>query len=181
MEWIPDDRLIMAKFTDYYDQDLLDIRPDRIILSPIMEATTRIAALKTGEVDFIFHLGLNNAQEIEEAPGVYVVKQQAGSASYSTIVFNLHQPHTRHDFVADSEKTGPMADVRVRKAIAHALDLDAINKTAFFGYGDTNCNIIPEGHWAYEPLALPSARHRKGQGLAGRGGLRRRLRSEVHA
>ncbi len=156
VEYIPDDRLIMAKFNDYYDQNLLDKRPDRIIITPITESTTRIAALKTGEVDFIFHLGLNNAKEIEDAPGVYVVKQQAGSASYSTIVFNMHQPHTRHDFVADSEKTGPLADVRVRRAISHALDLEAINSTAFFGYGDTNCNIIPEGHWAYEPLPCPT-------------------------
>ena len=170
VDYVPDDRLTMAKYVDYYDQDLLDIRPDRIIMSPITEATTRTAALKTGEVDFIFHLGLNNAQEIEDAPGVYVVKQQAGSASYSTIVFNLHQPATRHDFVADSEKTGPMADVRVRRAIAHALDLDAINKTAFFGYGDTNCNIIPEGHWAYEPLDCPQRDIEKAKALLAEAG-----------
>ena len=169
-DYIPDDRLVMAKFIDYYDQDLLDIRPDRIIMSPITEATTRIAALKTGEVDFIFHLGLNNAQEIEDAPGIYVVKQAAGTASYSTIVFNLHQPHSRHDFVADPEKTGPMADVRVRRAIAHALDLDAINKTAFFGYGDTNCNIIPEGHWAYEPLDCPQRDIEKAKALLAEAG-----------
>jgi len=156
VEYMPDDKLIIEQFADYYDKDLLARRPDRVIITPITETTTRVAALKTGEVDFIFHLGLNNAKEIEDASGVYVVRQRASSASYSTIVFNLHDPNTHNEAIPAPADRGPMADVRVRKAIAYALDLNEINQTAFFGYGDTNCNIIPEGHWAYQPLACPT-------------------------
>ena len=141
VEHVPDDRLVLEKFQEYYDQAALANWPDRIVLIPFVEERTRVAALQAGEIDLIVTVAYEYLDEIKEAPGLQLIEQVGGTCSYMTVAFNLRE--------------GPTADVRVRKAIQHAIDKEAIHRAVYLGLGQVDCNLIPADHWAHEPLDCP--------------------------
>ena len=158
VEFIPGDRLVLEKFKDHYDKAKLEIRPDRIIMTPIGETTTRLAALKAGTIDIAVSLPYQNVEEVRNTPGLQVLEQEF-SAAYSTIAFNIHAGRTFFDPIPEPGDPDfhPIADPRVRLAIQQAIDKEAVNKVAMLGYGDVDCNFIPkELAWAYEPLDCPA-------------------------
>ena len=143
VEYVPDDRLVLEKNLFYWNKGKLKIRPDRTVIIPIIEEQTRVAALKAGEVDVITGVSYQFIDGINKAPGVRIIGQRGGlTAAYWTIIMNTRE--------------GPMADVRVRKAMQLAVDKEAMNKAVFFGFGEVGCNPIPNNHWAYLPTVCPT-------------------------
>ena len=139
VEQVPGDRLVVEKYDGYFDPDILNIRPERVIIIPIKDPQTRMAAIRAGEIDFAVDVPLEQVASIATTEGVELLQQRDGiTASYMTVIFNYRE--------------GPMADVRVRKAVALAIDRDAINRAIFFGLGVPSCNPILKSHWAYLPF-----------------------------
>lgn len=68
-----------------------------------------------------------------ERPGFVV--QRAAGPSTSYVGFNLDAP--------------VVADVRVRKALAHALDRATILREKLGGRGSLATSFVPDGHWAF--------------------------------
>ena len=56
-----------------------------------------------------------------------------------------------------NQKDGPCKDIRVRKAISHALDRKALINGVAFGLGDPACGPFPYQHWAHNPTLKPLA------------------------
>jgi peptide/nickel transport system substrate-binding protein len=54
-------------------------------------------------------------------------------------------------------KDGPCKDIRVRKAISHALDRKALINGVAFGLGDPASGPFPYEHWAHNPNLKPVA------------------------
>ncbi len=52
-------------------------------------------------------------------------------------------------YLGINTRAGPLADVRVRRAIAHAIDRRALVKAKFGGRARLARGWIPPGHWAY--------------------------------
>ena len=48
---------------------------------------------------------------------------------------------------------GPLADVRVRRALATAIDRERIAQTLLAGHAETATTLLPPQHWAYTPAA----------------------------
>ena len=40
--------------------------------------------------------------------------------------------------------------LKVRQAVAMAIDKEAIHQNVFFGTGEVGCSLIPSTHWAYD-------------------------------
>jgi peptide/nickel transport system substrate-binding protein len=55
----------------------------------------------------------------------------------------------------DNTKGGPVADKRVRKAIAHAIDIDTIIKKVAYGYGTKLSLPYPATYFGYDPELKP--------------------------
>lgn len=87
----------------------------------IPEDLTRVAAFKTGAVDWIDAVPLSMVTEFRKLPGVKTLSVVSGNNLY--LDFNTHQPNS------------PFRDLRVRRAVAHAIDVDAIIKSVLFGQG----------------------------------------------
>jgi len=68
-----------------------------------------------------------------ERPGFSVLRAPGPSTSY--VGFNLDAPELR--------------DVRVRQAIAHAIDRDTLLREKLGGRGTLASSFVPESHWAY--------------------------------
>jgi len=141
-EFIPGDRLVMEKNLLYWDKGKLAIRPDRVVVVPIAEEQTRVAALKAGEVDLVAALPYQFVKDVRDTPGLQVIEQKGGlTASYMTVIMNTRER--------------AMADVRVRKAIQLAINKEAMHNAIWFGFGEVDCNLIPSNHWAYDPVTCP--------------------------
>ena len=142
VEYIPGDRLVMEKFTDYWDKGFLAIRPQRAVILPMPETQTRIAALKTGEIDLMTDVPFNALEDLDNTPGLQLLRQTGITMSYMTLIMNTRE--------------GPMSDVRVRKAMQHAVNKEAMHNVIWFGHGEVDCNLIPSKMWAYTPTPCPA-------------------------
>ena len=154
---VVDDKLELEKFDDYFDEDILDQRPEKVFIIPIKDPQTRMAAVRSGEIDFAVDVPLEQVARLATTPGVQLLQQRDGiTASYMTVIFNT--------------KEGPMADVRVRKAVQLSVDPVAINRAIYFGLGDVSCNPVLESHWAYLPFECPARDVEKAKALLAEAG-----------
>ena len=112
----------------------------RIVLRSMPEEETRFAALKAGEVDFVFNL---------RGPVAAAAKSSAGlrlEAEVADAVFWLELPD-------QWDAKSPWHDRRVRQAASMALDRQALNQADFFGLARPTGSIIPR-NFAFA-LAVP--------------------------
>jgi ABC-type transport system substrate-binding protein len=107
---VPRDRAEMVPNRAYWDKTRVP-RCD-LVLRPMPDATTRVAALLAGQVDFI------------EAPAPDAVPQLKAAGMH--IVTNVY-PHI-WPYMLNHMETSPFHDVRVRKAANLAIDRDGLVK-----------------------------------------------------
>ena len=157
VEQVPGDKLVLEKYDEYFDQDILNLRPERVFIIPMTDPQTRMAAVRAGEIDFAVDVPLEQVASIATTEGVQLLQQVDGiTASYMTVIFNVRE--------------GPMTDLNVRKAVQLAVDPDAINRAIFFGLGEVSCNPILESHWAYLPFECPERDIEKAKDLLAESG-----------
>ncbi len=114
-EWRRGEAVIMERFAGYYggSPDIPPTGPahvDRVIFRVIPENSARVAALLAGEVDIINELPPSAMRQVEASQTVRVAKVNG----------------TRTFFVSLNTAKAPFSDVRVRRALNHALDKSAI-------------------------------------------------------
>lgn len=118
VEWVRGDRVILAKFEEYYRKGLPYL--DKVTFKFIGDPSAQIASLKAGDVDVIgYDVSPENALLLEKDPKFKVLN------GYTTTEVILSTNQTRK----------PFDDVRVRRAMAHAIDRSALIKGAMSGYG----------------------------------------------
>ena len=64
VERVQQDRIVVEKFADYWDKDRLHI--DRITYLPIVDATVRLANLKSGGLDLIERLNATDIKAVKD-------------------------------------------------------------------------------------------------------------------
>jgi peptide/nickel transport system substrate-binding protein len=117
-EWVRGDRIVLVKNKDYHVQGLPKL--DRVTFRFIADPNAVLAALKAGDVDFSnFGLGAEHVQEL------------AKDARFSIIVGDT----TSDVILAMNNARKPFSDVRVRRAITHAINKPDVLKGAMFGMG----------------------------------------------
>jgi peptide/nickel transport system substrate-binding protein len=135
------EELKLEAFEDYWNKDH---RPKikSLTIKIIPEDLTRVAAFKTGAVDWVDGVPPSMVEEFKKMPGVKTVSLVSGNNLY--IDFNAHM-----------EKS-PFRDVRVRQAAAQAIDVDAIIKSVLFGQGERYVEV-GKGSTGYDPGLKPWA------------------------
>ncbi len=123
VEWRKGDSIIMERFDDYYGgaSDIAPVGPacvDRVIFKVIPESASRVAALLAGDVDIINELPAFSIGQVEANP--------------DTMVMSVNG--TRSFFVAMNLEGEYFDDVKVREAVAHAIDKDLIIDRILGGY-----------------------------------------------
>ena len=128
-----DDRIVLAPFEGYYDGVPLN---SGIVMKVIPDDTMRGLELRKGTVDLVINdIAPDIAHQLEEEGHLQVVT--GPGTDYQYVGFNTREPM--------------LADVRVRHAIAHAIDRDAVVKYLRRGLADVATGLLPPVSWAYEP------------------------------
>jgi peptide/nickel transport system substrate-binding protein len=61
----------------------------------------------------------------------------------------LWEPGSAYAYLGLNSRSGPLSDLRIRRAICHALDVQPILKAKFHGLAQPATGMLPPWHWAY--------------------------------
>ncbi|MCK0168289.1 ABC transporter substrate-binding protein [Jannaschia sp. S6380] len=134
----PDVKTVLEANPDYWGVGEFPLAYDRIEYTPIQNAATRVAALLSGEVDFIQDVPVQDLGRVDETDNL-VVKS---APQNRTIFLGMNQG------AADLERddvdgANPLADVKVRQAMNMAINRDAIRQVVMRGQSEPTGVIMP--------------------------------------
>jgi len=132
-------KIVFDRFKDYWDIDSKG-NVDQIIFTPIKDEQTRVAALLSGDVDFIAPVSPNDFGQIKRSSKADLVTMPGTRI----ITFQLNQ-----------ERRPEFQNVLVRQAIVNAVNNEAIVKKIMKGFGTTAAQMSPEGYLGYNPKLTP--------------------------
>jgi peptide/nickel transport system substrate-binding protein len=137
-EWQPDQKLVLTRNTAWWGK--ADTNVTEIVYSPVKSAATRMAALLSGEVDLVLDPTPQDLPRVRNTPNLKVID----GVENRTIFLGMDQ---FRDELPGSDVKGknPLKDVRVRKALYQAIDIDTINKVTMRGLGQpTGALVAPQ-------------------------------------
>jgi peptide/nickel transport system substrate-binding protein len=151
-QWIPGERVVMTRNDDYWGP-----KPAwrRVIFAPIPNDTARVAALLAHDVDLIDGVPPSALADLRARPDVGLAQ-----TAFNRLEF-LHMDSFRDhpDFVTDLAGNpldrNPFKDVRVRKAIAKAIDRNALVNGINQGMGVPAGQFLPDGIFGTSPDLKP--------------------------
>ncbi len=148
-------KTVFTRFKNYWDKKSPG-NVDKIILTPIKEDATRVAALLSGDVDFISPVPPQDFKRIKADPKVKLVTCNGGRI----ITFQMN------------EKRKPeFKDVRVRKAMVYAVNNAGIVKKLMKGTATVAAQQGPEGYAGYKASLTPRYNLAKAKALMKAAGL----------
>lgn len=141
VEWVPGDRIVLEANPDYFGEKASF---DKVIFKPIKAGPARISALLAGDVDFIDNVPPLDVARLKKESGIEL------SSGASNRVIYLHMDQFREASPHISANDGgsiknPLMDVRVRKAISHAINRDAIVSRVMEGLAEPAGQLLPAG------------------------------------
>ena len=137
VRWVKDDHILLEANNQYW-RGVPKIK--KVIFRPIPEATTRVAALQTGEADIIVNI----------PPHLMKLMDWKGRSFVSKV------PSVRVIYMAfDTTKGGPVADKRVRQAIAMGVNMETNIKKILEGNGILLGSPFTDKHFGYDPKIKP--------------------------
>lgn len=107
--WEPGEKVVLKKFGNYWRTPA---RIDEIEFWVIPEETTALAALEKGDLDLVSFANPGPYEMAKKIKGVYIAEAKGSGCGLQILYIN----HIMK----------PMNDLRVRQAIAHALDIKGI-------------------------------------------------------
>jgi peptide/nickel transport system substrate-binding protein len=145
VKWVRGDRVEMARFDGYWNPFLPYL--DRVTFRFISDPAAQIAALKAGDIDVI---------------GYIAAPESAMMLEKGQTFQGLRRHHHRRSDHVHQQQGRPFDNLLVRRAMAHAIDRQAVVDLVMFGYG------TPIGsHWSpstptikISPADFPTTRKR---------------------
>jgi peptide/nickel transport system substrate-binding protein len=121
-ERVADERTVLVPNPQYWGAAQMNHGITRAVFRPIASAPTRLAALLSRELDIMYHVPLQNVQQVQQAQGVRLVQGPTARSIY--FAFDV----TRPENMDEPGKPNPMLDVRVRRAMYQAIDMGTITR-----------------------------------------------------
>ncbi|WNL40943.1 ABC transporter substrate-binding protein [Halomonas sp. PAMB 3264] len=127
------------RFDDYWDTES-EGNVSEIILTPISENASRVAALLSGGVDFIDAVPPNDLDRVREAQNINLIEV----------------PGTRIiGFQLNEERVEAFQDVRVRQAVDLAINQEGIADRLMRGFATPAGQLSAEGYVGHNPELVP--------------------------
>jgi peptide/nickel transport system substrate-binding protein len=122
VERVAQDRIVLERYTNYWNKG--EIHLDKIVYQPIVDATVRLANLKSGQLDFIERMAASDVPQLKSDSRFKISK--IVEIGYQGITVNLGK--------SDLAQKNPLGkDPRVREAFELSLDRQGIVDVAMDG------------------------------------------------
>lgn len=146
-EWVKGDHITLKANPNYWKKGQPKV--ETVIFRFIPESSTRVAAIQSDEIDIAKRLTTEEALSLVGVEGIKIINYPADRVYY--IAFNN----------MTSGKGLPTENQKVRLAMNYAVDVDAIIKAIFNGYGKRATGFVSSvelGYGAVEPFAYDPAK-----------------------
>jgi peptide/nickel transport system substrate-binding protein len=128
-----DDYVLLERNTDYWAGAP---KVERVRFAVVPDTTTRVLELRKGSADIeINAVTADMVEAVRRNDGDKLVIKQAPGTSYQYLALNLRDP--------------ALKDVRVRQALAYAIDVQPIIHFLMRDLARPADSILPPQHWAY--------------------------------
>ncbi len=134
VEWKRDERLVLERNPDYW-QGPADV--SRVTFRFIPEFSARMAALLSGEIDIMKDVPPQAVEAVEKSGRAKVRSTVSSRINYLALV---------------TLKPGPMQDVRVRRAMNHAINVDELISQVLKGRATKMCGPLAPTNVDYAPV-----------------------------
>jgi peptide/nickel transport system substrate-binding protein len=131
IRWLKDDHILLEANENYW-RGVPRIK--KLMFRPVPDPMSRIAGLQTQEIDIIADVPFSLTRLIDQKRDTFISKVPG----MRTIFIGIY-----------NTKGGPVADKRVRRAIAQAIDVDSIIKNVLDGHGVKLSAPIPSIFFGY--------------------------------
>ncbi len=137
-EWQPDQKIVLIKHDAWWGK--ADSNVTEVVYTPVKAVATRMAALLSGEVDFVLDPSPQDLPRVRNTPNLKVID----GIENRTIFLGMDQ--FRDELPSSNIKgKNPLKDVKVRKALYQAIDIQTINKVTMRGLGQpTGALVAPQ-------------------------------------
>lgn len=134
VEWRVNDQIRIERNPSYWQSGKPYL--DAIVYKPITQIETRLAALESGQADFVFDLTLKDVDRVKRNPNLQVALADPVDWLF-TAYLNMRRP--------------PFDNQKMRQAFAYAIDREGFIQAFLGGYARANYGPFAEGHPAYNP------------------------------
>jgi peptide/nickel transport system substrate-binding protein len=143
----PDVKTVYKRNPAWWGQ--FDGNVQEVIYTPIKSDATRVAALMSGEVDFVLDPAPQDVPRLKANPALKVIE----GPENRTLFIGMDQ---QRDELLYSNLKGknPFKDLRVRRALYQAIDIEAIKTKLMRGQARPTGNITPSPLGAYNDGAI---------------------------
>lgn len=128
VEWVTGQRLVLRKKANWWGSSLegkatfFSAGPDEIIYKPVKDNAAALTLIKNGEVDVMSKIN----------PKTFLELQQDDAMKDK---FNFYSPSTLEiAYIGLNMRSQKLNDVKVRRALAHLIDVEEVIKTAMKGF-----------------------------------------------
>jgi peptide/nickel transport system substrate-binding protein len=137
-EWQPDQKLVLTRNDAWWGKAEGNVT--EVVYTPVKATATRMAALLSGEVDFVLDPSPQDLPRVRTTPSLKVID----GVEYRTIFLGMDQ--FRDELPGSNIKgKNPLKDQRVRKALYQAIDIETIKKVTMRGLGQpTGALVAPQ-------------------------------------
>jgi peptide/nickel transport system substrate-binding protein len=120
----------------------------------LQAANTRVAALLSGSVDMIYDVPTQNVDQLTKTKGLKVVQVPEARTMY------LDLDQAKDELVGSNVKgKNPFKDIRVRRAVWHAIDTEAIKAKIMRGLAVPNALLVGPGLDGFDPKLNVRPKH----------------------
>lgn len=154
VEWVKDDHITLRAFEDYWEGEA---QIDELIFKVIPDPSARLMALQAGEVHGIEHVDPKQIDIIKNDPKLQLISQAGMNVGYVALNCGEGYEDANGNGKWDSgEEAGPLPgafepfqDIRVRRAIAHAINKEAIVRNLYQGAASVANQGMPPSLFGY--------------------------------
>ena len=142
-EWVPGSHVLVKRWEDYpgsntgYFENKGKAYLDAVRWTFISEASQRAVQLETGDIDTVKGPAPQDVSRLEGNSDITVYR----FPEWSGYILSLNQDWDEY-----------FGDVRVRQAIAHLIDREAMRDTVFFGDAVADYGPLPPTDRTYDPI-----------------------------
>lgn len=131
-EWRPGESVTLKRNENYWGEKA---RMPGVVIRFLADPAQRLTELQAGNVDFTINLAPDARETIENSGDLKLVDLEPFNIAYLSLDMTVK----------------PLDDVRVRRAIAHAIDKQAILDAFYGGVGEVATTFLPPGLAEYRP------------------------------
>jgi len=163
VERVAQDRIVLEKYAGYWNKDAIHF--DKVVYTPIPDATVRLANLRSGQLDFIERVASSDIEKLKSDKKLKIAS--ITEIGYQGLTINVGK--------SDKAQQNPLGkDARVREALELTLDRQGLVQVVMDNEAQVgNQWVAPTNGWYAKNVPVPKRDVERAKALLKEAGVSR--------